>query len=202
MSSGTAYDLAITQLAREVEQLAARQRVALYSAIAGALLNVYREVHQRTGSGNVESIENAITAARAFAMDGSVAEWHDLIQQIAAATPHGDDLGAPDSTWQQDTAICADMAIRYAMGEEAVSAEVIEYALEPIKTALCLAQLDCVDPGSGKEAQRWYDELPDHPTMKAAIECLRMSMQRLSRTERITAALMDELSERFRVLAP
>ncbi|MDC8015166.1 hypothetical protein [Tahibacter soli] len=198
----TTYDRTIDQLVHEVERLSVSQKIALFSSIAGALLPLYREVQERTGIGSLESIENAIAAARTFAVDGSVADWDGMIEQIAVATPHGDDLDAPDSTYQQDTAIFADMAIRYAMGDTTVSAEAIEYALEPIKTTLCLAQLDRLNPGSGKEAQRWYDELPSDPKMKAGIEGLQTSMQRLLRAERITAVLIDELSEHLRVLRP
>jgi hypothetical protein len=198
----TTYDRTISQLANGIEQLTASRKVALFSSIAGALLPLYREVQERTGIGSVESIESAVAAARAFAVEGVAADWDHQLLRIEAATPHGDDLDAPDSTFQQDVAICVDMSFRYAMGDTTVSAEAIEYALEPIKTTQCLAQLDRLDPGSGSDAERWYEELSSSPKMRAGVAGLQTAIQELSDAKNITTASLVELSQRLRVLLP
>ena len=198
----TRYDQVLDALSTDIDSLPTRAKVVLFASLSAGLLPLYQEIERRIAGQGSESVEQAIVAVTRFVAEGTEPDWARLLAGIEAATPHGDDIDAPDSNYQQDVAICVDTAIRFAMNDPDASGESIEFALEPLKIFLCLEQLDLMDPGSDAAATRWFNELVDHPRMRTALEFLMTAIAHLKTAPAIGEAAVDELAVRARILLP
>lgn len=201
----TNYDQSLADLEKQAGTLDQRQQVLLFVVLASWLLRLYQEFQRTTGWGNYLALEMGIDAAEKFALYAENTNWPLLLAAIEAATPHGDDFDAPESTYAQDAVICTDMAVRLAMSNHYASTSSIEYALEPLKNVISMTELDCIDPGTGVAATNFYNALPSHLQMKQAIEFLHNLIRQLASLDTLDTletSKLQQMKQRAMVLLP
>ncbi|MEV6964416.1 hypothetical protein AB0M47_04810 [Hamadaea sp. NPDC051192] len=123
----------------------------------------------------------------------------DLRARLSAAIPHGDDLGAPWSTYAQDAIICADAGLVAASIEATLKPIWIQYALEPQMASMQIRDMDLI---RSRGDDYWASAVMNDPTMMAAVAFLRESIAELEHGDSVGQAAYQRMIADASVLRP
>lgn len=195
------YDEVLRGLSAAVGGLSRRAQTALFALCGEALQPLFEQFHRESGWGDPTVLEQGLSSAWRFAFGGRPIGT-DLLDELGANIPHGDDFDSPSSTFAQDAVICIDAAVRAAAGTD-VDPMWIEYALEPSTTAAALTGRGLVDVGSSAEDEAWRSSLLENPLVAEPISFLREATSALGQwdvTDR--ESTISTLRARAAVLLP
>jgi hypothetical protein len=122
----------------------------------------------------------ALSAADEFAVFGVLPlDVERLLQALEAATPAGDSPDHISSTLAQDCWICADVSIRVLVDTEYDPGPAIEYALEPVLSAVTHRLFGVSQIGSGPDEQMKVHAILADPAARTALEFCRWAIDYL-----------------------
>ena len=199
----TAYDELLNDLIAEAETCSPRALAALFAACAQGLEPAYREWRSLRAPTTPDVLAEAVARARDYAMTGE--GGHDLpalLSLLEAGIPPGGSADTHSATAAQDCWICADTAIRLVVYPPFRPAPIVEYALEPVMQAVSERLLGVSEIGGDAAERGEGDAILRDPQARAAIAFIRSSLERLAGAAAPDAALVSELTEGARVLAP
>lgn len=198
----TAYDQVLDELGEKIQALSRIQQAVFFASCGEVLLPSYDSFREKSGWGSIEALKKGLSVAWQFAKTGVDRSVNEVISSLESATPHSDDFDLIECKFAQDVAICIDAAVRAASPEYKVEGTWVEYALEPLKTKICLDELDLLDVGSDEVGRRWLDNLAVSELMRSAInECFEV----ISYLRKITLVTEEDAAliiARLQVLSP
>jgi hypothetical protein len=146
------------------------------------MLPIYIRFSERNHWGDALVLAEALDAAFGYAVGKSDlrGSGESILASISAVVPDENEFEVPESTFAMDVAICVDAAVRACDPETKVESAWIEYALDPIITALCEQQTGYLHLGSSHRAGVWAAHALRIPELKGAFEAFEEMVELLS----------------------
>lgn len=195
----TKYDEMLDRLIMQMSNLSRPGLAAFFSVASESLFPLYERFFISEKWGNLSVVRDALDVAIECAVAGEGVPNAGMLRELEKVTPHGDDFDSPWSTYAQDVVICIDTALRFLMGEADAQIGCVEFVLEPLRTAIAIEQLGCVDPGSSPDELDWFENLPNDPRMRRALEFLEAVIGALI-NKTLTTNLIKSLGGEGRVI--
>jgi len=194
-------DLEIRQLADLLNRANPQAKAAIFGVCGRALAPLLGSVEARSaGRWTFPEISVALDLIEWFATDSMEASDHTALRaRLMDSIPHGDDLGAPWSTYAQDAIICADAGLAAASPGNGPKSIWIQYTIEPLMITMEIRDAEIIRLNG---TDSWGRHLVHDPTMKMALGFVRKAITELSGDTRVGRADFHRLVEEGAILRP
>lgn len=198
----TIYDHVLDEFESKVSVLTRPQKAAFFAGCGESLLADYEVFRDECEWGNTQALHDGLSLAWNYAKTGKGQDVGKIISELEMATPHADDFDSPYCKYAQDAVICVDAAVRASSSVHQAEEAWVEYALEPIKTAICLDEFGLLDVGSDNQGEAWLNELVKKGLMKEAISGCLEAIAFIGRKPLLVDSDVRWIVDRLNVLSP
>lgn len=166
-------DEEIELIERALAALRRAQFAAFFAACGERLLPLYSSFSSAEAWGDPKQLRDGLDVVWSHLSGGALPDVPRLLENLEAVTPHSDDFETPASSYAQNAVICVDAALRAIWPKEQVDPSWVQYPVETVKVAICVAENGVVDLGSSPEAIEWSNRVAEHPRMREELQFLR-----------------------------
>jgi hypothetical protein len=146
------YARFLKPLSGALTALPPKARSVVFAFGGERLLPLYVDFSAMTSWGSPEVLRRSLNWVWSSAAESSCERVPSLLDDIAEATPHGDDFPTLAGLSAQGACIAVNSAVRELAGV-GVGVEAIWYCFEPLRAAICDDLTGALDIGSGEEAE-------------------------------------------------
>jgi len=191
-----AFDQVVKSLSDALAGCDRRWQVAFFTVAGRVLGPTYVSFVEASGFGDTTAVEQALSCAEAYAIEGVADVPEGLSERLEAAAPHEDNFDAPASTYAQDVVICAETALGLSRGMT-IDLDNVQFVLEPMQASLLDSSQDA--PPTENE---WLDQVMEVSAMQGAVAACRSILTELTSAEQVDATLLNRLRDISLVLLP
>lgn len=164
-----------------------RYRFALWFAYAAErLIPLYASFVHRHAWGDAQALRQELDRIWDVLCDRAEGPDAAMPDRLAALVPSGESFDAPDSTYAQDAVICVDAAARALVGDEDLSGDWAEFAVEPVCTMASI-RLTGFLSAEGDDRADWEQQVVADPAVASFLSDLDALANLLARGNALDA---------------
>lgn len=190
-------DQILRQTAARLAKLPNKSTAAIYAACTERLFPLFQSFTEKEAWGDCAETRNSLDNAWELLTQDSVDR--DLAYRIVDVAermmPHADDFASFECIFAQDVCVLLDSTARSLLSET-VNPQLIEYAFEGIRAAICEEKTGFMDLGDSEGAADFERFLITDPRIKREIENQKHDLDLLQEATEVNRELIESIRRR------